>query len=260
MSTANCSKYDQLLEQARGSAKYWVPKLCEALRREKSEMSNDDIRERVTQDCLPIWHKCTIRDALTDEYKQKEKAQAGKIGRKKQLAQAGGTLTIIEEPEVPVKLRAENGSYSSTGQKSHTSGRPSLEEMNAQLQSQLNKSNQERDELAIEYEILTRENKILKEKTQPELFQELHEKFYDKPGLLDAKQLQKISEEAGRDLETIVGRYNTIIQGAVESGEPVPIGTYVITKPDKKLVPVRIFVDFGKKKIEVSLWEKKLAG
>ena len=260
MSTANCSKYDQLLEQARGSVKYWVPKLCEALRRENSEMSNDDIRERVTHDCLPIWQKSTIRDALTDEYKQKEKAQAGKIGRQKQLEQAGGTLTITEEPEVPVKLRAENGSYSLTGQKSHASGRPSPEEINAQLQSQLNKSNQERDELAIENEILTRENKIIKEKTQPELLQELHEIFHDKPGLLDAKQLQKISEKAGRDLETIVQRHNTIIQNAVDSGEPVPIGTYVITKPDMKLVPVRIFVDFGKKKIELSLWEKKLAG
>jgi hypothetical protein len=260
MSTANCSKYDQLLVQARGSVKYWVPKLCEALRRENSEMSNDDIRERVTQDCLPIWQKSTIRDALTDEYKQKEKAQAGKIGRQKQLEQAGGTLTITEEPEVPVKLRAENGSYSLTGQKSHTSGRPSLEEMNAQLQSQLNKSNQERDELAIENEILTRENKIIKEKTQPELFRELQEKFYDQPGLLDAKQLQKISEDAGRDLETIVLRYNTIIQGAVEKGEPVPIGMYIMTKPDMKLVPIRITVDFDKRKIEVSLWEKKLAG
>ena len=59
-------------------------------------------------------------------------------------------------------------------------------------------------------------------------------------------------------LETIVQRYNIIIQSAVEKGEPVPIGTYVITKPDMKLVPVRIFVDFGRKKIELSLWEKKL--
>jgi hypothetical protein len=80
----------------------------------------------------------------------------------------------------------------------------------------------------------------------------------DKPGLLDAKQLQKISKKAGRDLETIVQRYNTIIQGAVESGDPVPIGTYAITKPDMKLVPVRIMVDFDRKKIKMSLWEKKL--
>ena len=82
--------------------------------------------------------------------------------------------------------------------------------------------------------------------------------FYDKPGLLDAKQLQKVSEKAGRDLETIIKRYTTIIRSAIESGEPVPLGTYIIVKPDMKLVPVRIFVDFDKRKIEVSLWEEKL--
>ena len=79
---------------------------------------------------------------------------------------------------------------------------------------------------------LNSEVKILKEKSQPELLHELKEMFYDQPGLLDAKQLQKISEKVGRDLETIVQRYNIIIQSAVEKGEPVPIGMYIITKPD----------------------------
>jgi hypothetical protein len=82
--------------------------------------------------------------------------------------------------------------------------------------------------------------------------------FYDKPGLLDAKQLQKISEKAGKNLELVVQHYNTIINGAVESGDPVPIGMYIITKPDMKLVPIRLMVNFDKRKIEISLWEKKL--
>lgn len=82
--------------------------------------------------------------------------------------------------------------------------------------------------------------------------------FYDKPGLLDAKQLQKISEKSGRDLETILQRYKIIIKSAIESGGPVPIGTYIITKPDMKLVPVRITIDFEKKTINITLWEKKL--
>ena len=99
---------------------------------------------------------------------------------------------------------------------------------------------------------------MIKEKTQPELLKDLHEIFYDNPGLLDAKQLQKISEKAGRDLETILRRYTTIIKSAVQSGEPVPLGTYIITKPDMKMVPVRIFIDFDKRDIEISLWEKKL--
>ena len=107
---------------------------------------------------------------------------------------------------------------------------------------------------------LSNEVKVIKEKSQPELLNELHEKFYGKPGLLDAKQLQKISEKAGRDLETVVRRYTTIIKSAIESGEPVPLGTYIITKPDMKLVPVRIMIDFDKRDIEISLWEKKLAG
>jgi hypothetical protein len=54
-------------------------------------------------------------------------------------------------------------------------------------------------------------------------------------------------------------RYKIIIKSAIESGEPVPIGTYIITKPDMKLVPVRITIDFEKKDIDISLWEKKLA-
>jgi hypothetical protein len=109
-------------------------------------MSNADIRERVTNDCLPIWQKSTIRDALPDEYKQKEKAQAGKKGRQKQLEQAGGTVTITEEPAVPVKLRAENDSDPLTGQKPHTFDRRSSEGMVAQPQSQLNNTNQELQE------------------------------------------------------------------------------------------------------------------
>ena len=88
------SKYDQFLEQARGSAKYWIPKLCEALRKENSEMSNEDIRERVTQDCLPTWQRGTINNALPEEYKNKERSETGKKGRQKQLEQANGTVTI----------------------------------------------------------------------------------------------------------------------------------------------------------------------
>ena len=76
--------YDQLLEQARGSAKYWIPKLCEALRKENSEMSNDDIRERVKKDCIGTWQRDTITEALPEEYKDKLRSELGKKGRQKQ--------------------------------------------------------------------------------------------------------------------------------------------------------------------------------
>jgi hypothetical protein len=140
MSAANCSKYDQLLEQARGSAKYWVPKLCEELRRENSEMSNDDIRERVKKDCIGTWQRDTITDALPEEYKDKLRSELGKKGRQKQLEQAGGTVTT---EILPASDRAKDDSYSSTGQKLQPSYGPSPEETNAQPQSELNNSNQE---------------------------------------------------------------------------------------------------------------------
>jgi hypothetical protein len=39
---------------------------------------------------------------------------------------------------------------------------------------------------------LQQENRALREKTEPELLQELQTKFYNKPGVLNQKELQKI--------------------------------------------------------------------
>jgi hypothetical protein len=64
--------------------------------------------------------------------------------------------------------------------------------------------------------------------------------------------------DAGRNLMSLVDRYNSIIQDAIDGGQPVPFGTYILTRPELKLVPVNITVDFDKRKIKMSLWEKKL--
>src|SRR5215207_8720896 len=52
-------------------------------------------------------------------------------------------------------------------------------------------------------------------------------------------------------------RYGNIIQEAVESGQPVPAGIYMMTKPGTKLIPIRISIDFNERKIKMSIWEKK---
>jgi hypothetical protein len=114
------------------------------------------------------------------------------------------------------------------------------------------------DELEIENEVVKRENKILKEKTQPELFKELQEKFHDEPGILDANKLHKVSESVGKELVILLGHYNSILKDAVESGQPVPFGTYIMTKPEKKLVPVRVLINFDRRTIKIELWQKKL--
>jgi hypothetical protein len=119
------------------------------------------------------------------------------------------------------------------------------------LQKRVEDVTHERDDLSKTVE-------VLKEKTLPEMFHEIQERFYDEPGLVRGDRLQKVHEEAGKNLVFMLERYNSVIQEAVEKGQPVPIGLYVIAKPDMVFVPVRFTIDFEKKKLVISLWEKKL--
>jgi hypothetical protein len=208
----------------------------------------DTICSQICTDLSEVTSERWVRKCLPDEYKQQKKRNRGTEQYAEQSA-ANDDNNVPEQKAMTVDTQGYKQPFEDISRKDQE---PASEVVKA-LQKKVADITSERDNLSSEV-------KILKDKSQPELLHELKEMFYDQPGLLDAKQLQKISEKAGRDLETIVQRYNIIIQSAVEKGEPVPIGTYVITKPDMKLVPVRIFVDFGKKKIELSLWEKKLAG
>jgi hypothetical protein len=253
MSVANCSKYDQLLEQARRSAKYWIPKLCEALKSENPEMSNDDIRERVTQDCIPIWQKSTIRDALTDEYKQKEKAQAGREGRRRQLEQAGGTLTITGEPEVPVKLRAENGSDSSTGQKSQTFNRSDPEEMVGHLQSQLNSTKQEQQE--------TKNEGAAIQGGQGKNIKDVPDLGSEQIGLIiKADPVSRMSKTERRDLSLYLCGWGEQTKKIASQGEAMLEFYKIIRHKRTKLgylVPVKFMVDFTRKTTSFVLDESR---
>jgi hypothetical protein len=247
MTATEYSTYDQLLEQARGTAKCWIPKLCEALRRENSEMSNDDIRERVTQDCLPIWQKSTIRDAFPAEYKQKEKAQAGKKGRLKQLEQAGGTLTVTEGPEVPVKLRAENGPDSPTEQKLQTFNKPGPEEIVSQLQCQANITYQEHQgasegKAAIQGQENTEE--------APRLNSE-------GVGLIKAGGSRRLNMVNRRGWAALVHRHGDVIRRTIESDNKVSIKFFLLHEKEGVLVPVIFTVDRSKMTTSLLLDEKR---
>jgi hypothetical protein len=241
MSAADYSRYDRLLKQAKGSARYWIPRLCEALKRENSEMSSDDIRERVKKDCIGIWQRDTITDALPEEYKDKLRSVLGKKGRQKQLEQADGTLTTEIVPETS---RAKHDSFSSTEQQSQTFVTPKSDsEMINSLRNQL--------------EEVKEENKRLKEEHQIELLPELQSHLYYKPEVLNEKELQKIDEDASKNLELVLQRYMNIIRSVTEAGRPVPIRLYVITS-EHKLVPIKLRVDFRERKVELSLWKTRL--
>jgi hypothetical protein len=105
---------------------------------------------------------------------------------------------------------------------------------------------------------LKRDNEALTEKTQPEMLKEINDRFSDAPGLIKGDQLQKVNETAGKNLVRMLERYNSILNDAVVHGRPIPVGIYVIAKPENVFVPVRFTVDFRLKRIDISLWEKKL--
>jgi hypothetical protein len=105
---------------------------------------------------------------------------------------------------------------------------------------------------------LSTEVSVLKEKTQPEMFQEIQQRFHDEPGLIKGDKLQRVNETAGKNLVKMLERYNSILNDAAVNGQPVPVGLYVIAKPEIVFVPVRFTVDFRRQDIVISLWEKKL--
>jgi hypothetical protein len=274
--------YDQLLSQARGTAKYWIPRLCGALRSENPNYSNYNIKEIVMKDCIEIWQKATIRDALPDEYKDKLRQELGREGNKvrygseqaTEFADSGESCGNQRDSNLaksssfdPIEDVSEDFDRMNRGQDVITESEKikklgeritQVEEEKEMIRVENHTLKEENHTLKEENHTLKEENHILKEKTQPELLKELQEKFYDEPGLLDAKKLQKISMEAGKNLMILAERYNSILQEAVERGKPVPFGTYILTKPELKLVPIRIMVDFDRKRIRVELWEKRL--
>ena len=260
--------YDQLLSQARGTAKYWIPRLCGALRRENPNYSNYNIKEIVMKDCIEIWQKATIRDALPDEYKDKLRQELGREGNKvrygseqaTEFADSGESCGNQRDSNLaksssfdPIEDVSEDFDRMNRGQDVITE-----KERAKMLSKELEEAEVERSMLKHEIADLKNQVKVLSEKNTPELLKEIEEKFADQSGLLDAKKLQKISMEAGKNLMILVERYNSILQEAVERGKPVPFGTYIMTKPEMKLVPVRIMVDFKSDRIWVELWEKRL--
>jgi hypothetical protein len=191
----------------------------------------DTICHRICADLGDVTSERWIRGCLPAEYKQQKKRRKQSTSDLRNNS-ANTYKNVLEQRAMPADAN--------TGQEEKTPlggiARPIIMLESGKVKIL--------DELANENEALKRENRILKEKSLLELFKELNEKFHDQPGIIDAKKLQKISMEAGKDLEKLVQKCNVIIKDAVGSGQPVPVGTYIMTKPGMKLVPVRIFVDF----------------
>lgn len=230
---AGYSNYDNLLIQARGSAKHWIPRLCEALKKENPEMIVDDIRERVKKDCISIWQRDTITDALPVEYKNKRKQEAGRKGRQRQLEQADGTVITTEN--VPDSNRAslvpnlQSEQYYGADDSSI-----------ARLKSQL--------------EEVREENRKLRQTTT---LPELEEQLYDGRGIMDIREIPKINDKPRENFELLIERYNSIILDRIKTNERVPLSLYVISRTGL-LVPIKIIISFKDKDAHIELNKNKL--
>ena len=77
------SEYDGLLEKAREAeeqfrftAKEIIPAMYKALRKENSNISAFDARDRIQIDCNQMWSDSTILDSLPEEAKDKDKPKS----------------------------------------------------------------------------------------------------------------------------------------------------------------------------------------
>jgi DNA repair exonuclease SbcCD ATPase subunit len=106
------SEYDELLEKARkageqfrSTAKEFIPKMYKALRNENRNISPEDARDRIEKDCVGIWVKRTILDALPDEAKNQEKQKAGRSRQKEHNSAAFSAATSAKR-KIMVSLQS----------------------------------------------------------------------------------------------------------------------------------------------------------
>jgi hypothetical protein len=83
------AEYDELLEEVhnignahRSKARQYIPKMYWALRNENPNHTPEGARVRIEKDCVDIWSKRTILDALPDEAKDQKKQRAGRLSQK----------------------------------------------------------------------------------------------------------------------------------------------------------------------------------
>jgi hypothetical protein len=271
--------YSELKDRIREECRKNLPEkeriVLMAKKLEEDLTPKDRICRQICTDLCDVTSERWVRKCLPDEYKQQKKRNKG-TEQYAELSSANDDKNLPEQETIMVDNQGYERSFDEMKKDVE-----SASEVVKALQKKLADVTNERDNLSNENKIIKDENKIIKdenkiikdenkiikdenkiikEKTLPQMFHEIQEKFYDEPGLIKGDKLQKVHEEAGKNLVFLLERYNSVLQDAVDAGQPVPVGLYIIAKPDMVFVPVRFTIDFDKKKLIISLWEKKLAG
>ena len=108
--------YGEYLSQLIASSKAahdYIPRMCAALRKEDPHLSNEDIRDRVTKDCLEAGlAKSTIIHNIPEEFKNPDKIKAGKSGAEKKKIIVTKTTSGAAATEAENKPESANKSNS----------------------------------------------------------------------------------------------------------------------------------------------------
>jgi len=95
------STYGEYLADLKASyrtAYEYIPKMCDALREEDPHLSNSDIRDRVTKDCLDVGiSKGTIMNNIPAEYKDPDNVEKGKKGAAKKKEKETEPMEILTD-------------------------------------------------------------------------------------------------------------------------------------------------------------------
>jgi len=249
--------YSELKDRIREECRKNLPEkeriVLMAKKLEEDLTPKNRICHQICTDLCDVTSDRWVRKCLPSEYKQQKKRNKGTEQYAEQSSANDGK-NVPEQETITV----DNQGYERPFDQIKRSDDKPASEIVKSLQKKVVDITSERDDLSKTVDDLSKTVEVLKEKTQPEMFREIQERFYDEPGLIRGDKLRKVHEEAGKNLVFLLERYNSVLQDAVERGQPVPVGLYIIARPEMVFVPVRFTVDFNNKKLNISLWEKKL--
>jgi hypothetical protein len=120
------SKYDDLLKEAKAKA--------EAFTLTAKEYIPDDARDRIQKDCVGIWSRRTVLEALPSEAKDPKKQKAGRLSRMEHISAAfsAAQRMLIAKKEIQIntsgKCIAPDANQSNNGLDSNISQRSQYNE------------------------------------------------------------------------------------------------------------------------------------
>ena len=241
-------------------ARTWIPRLCQALKEENSEMSNEDIRDRVEKDCAYIWSKSTIRTYIPDEFKDLQKQEAGRKGRETQLEEpipAGARETGAENSSVPSKV-LESESFDRPRQ-DIGDGKETYEKLQRHSKNRLEFEVKSRDDIIKQQ---SQEIQKLKELRDSQTMDDIPQLIDNKIGPVKAQNLSKVSEFDKRGHQILASRFGEVVRRKIVSEGKVAVKFYIISKDRttniEYMVPVLFTVNMTGRATELALDESRL--